>query len=192
LLFCGIYLAYWSTALTTLRYAIAPIAILFLGAAARMARFYQNSSTPVQVSILGGVIYCFLFAIPGIMIAKINGPQLALFSGRIDQAGYLRQTLITYAPLEFLRNHASSDERIFAVEVFSRAYAPNPVMVDSELCGAAGSCAAVDVLRELERGNYTYLILPDKPMYGAVVESLRQASSFDSGQYAVYRLGKNP
>lgn len=188
LIFCAIYLAYWSTVLITLRYAILPIAILFLFTAARMRIFYEMSSMAVRVSILGGIIYCLLFAACGIIIAEINAPQLAFFSGRLDKAGYLRQALITYPPLEFLQKHASRNERIFSVEDFSTAYAPDPAIFQCELCGTAGSCTGSDVLKEIAKGNYSYLILPDKAVYRSVEESLKGARMFDNGQYAVYGL----
>jgi len=156
-----------------------------------MHRFYEMSSTLVRGSILGGIVYCFLFAICGLMIAEINGPQLALFSGRLDKAGYLRQTLITYPPMEFLQKHASRNERILAVEAYAMFYGPDPTMVQGELCGTAGSCTGADVLKELEKRNYSYLILPDKPVFDSVSESLKEARVFDDGRYAVYRLMNN-
>lgn len=189
LLFACIYLVYWSTALNTLRYAIVPIAIICLLTSVRVFRFYETSPTLVRVSILGAMIYCFLFAMCVMMIAEINAPQLAYFSGKLDKPGYLRQALVTYGSLEFLQNHTETGDRIFAVENCSAAYAPDPIRFQCDLCGR-GHCTAADISQRVRSGSYSYLILPDRPLYADLPGDLRRACVFDDGRFAVYRLAK--
>jgi len=191
ILFAGIYLVYWSTVLNTLRYAILPIAILFLLTAVRLYRFYEMSPKLVRGSILGAMMYSFAFAMCVMMIAEINAPQLALFAGKLDKPGYLRQALVTYPALEFLQKHVEKGDGIFAVENCSAAYAPDPVQFRCELC-AMGKCTAAGVANEIAKGHYSYLILPDKPMYNPIAETLRSERPFDDGKFAVYRLTHAP
>ena len=165
LLFAGIYPVYWSTVLNTLRYAIVPIAILFLFTAVRLHRFYEMSPKLVRGSILGAMMHSFAFAMCVMMIAEINAPRL--------------------------EKHTEKGDGIFAVENCSAAYAPELVQFRCDLCAMA-NCTAAGVANEIAKGHYSYLILPDEPAYNPIAETLRSELSFDDVRFAVYRLAHAP
>ncbi|HUJ22586.1 MAG TPA: glycosyltransferase family 39 protein [Bryobacteraceae bacterium] len=130
LLFAAMYLLYWSSSVNTLRFAIAPVALLAALTGSRLAALYHSAGPWLKGFQLGASAYALLVALLAAMIVEINAPQFRLFAGKLDRAGYLREALVTYPSLDYLNTHASPGERVLGVMNCSAAYAPDPASFD--------------------------------------------------------------
>lgn len=159
-LFASIYLCYWAYVLQKVRYAIPPFALGAVLLAARMKRFYDTQpSRIVRLSLIAVETYALLIAVMGLMIIEVNGPQFAYFAGRIDKPGYLRTAMPTYGSVDFLKKTAGADASVYAVENFSRAYAPVPWKFAAMWCSLG--CTSGKVVTRLKRSHAQYAILPE-------------------------------
>ncbi len=162
-----IYLGYWAFILLKVRYAIPPFACLGLLMAALTKHFYdaprsKNMQRAVGLSLIAVETFVLVFAVMGLMIIEINGPQLAYFAGRIDKPGYLHAAMRTYGSVDYLKHSAGPDASVFGVDNFSRAYAPDPWKFDAMWCSPE-SCAASDVVTHVKKSGAQYAILPENP-----------------------------
>jgi 4-amino-4-deoxy-L-arabinose transferase-like glycosyltransferase len=191
LLFCGLYLLYWAVLSDFPRYAIAPLALLAVLTTRRLMAFHADSGRLVRGSIHLAAAYALLFALPVAMILEINAPQFRLFARQIDKAGYLRQALVTFPSLEFLRARRTGEERVLALENASAAYAPNPRRFEYLLAGASADPAAL-VLARLGERDFRWLILPSDEMGREVERRLALARPatevYRDPHFAVFRL----
>ncbi|HLN00100.1 MAG TPA: hypothetical protein VK335_12500 [Bryobacteraceae bacterium] len=157
LFFCALYLPYWAVVQGEPRFAIAPILILQILTGGRMILFCRPMRSAVRFSLYLASAYALLFGLLGAAIVEVNAPQLRYFAGRIDKAEYLREALVPYRVMEFVRGVAGPQDPILSVDACPFLYVPNPSLFD---------CVwSSDLLREkldvqLLRRNYRFLILP--------------------------------
>jgi hypothetical protein len=153
--------------------------------------FYADSLRLVRLSIHAAAAYALLFALPVTMILEINAPQFRLFARQIDQAGYLRQTLVTFPSLEFLRARRIGQDRVFALANTSSAYAPDPRRFEC-LLGDTLADPAAFVLARLRERDFRWLILPRNDVGQAVERRVAEARPatevYRDSYFAVYRL----
>jgi hypothetical protein len=191
LIFAVIYLIYWATILSIIRYAIVPIAILTIFAAEGCRLFYDEATWPAamlnRVSLVGMEIYCLLIALLGSMVIDLNRPQLALLSGRIGEAAYLASVLDSYRSVEYLKKIAQPGESTFSVDNCSRAYAPNPLQFVCIKC-SPGLCTMEEVSAEVRKQRSRYLILPSQGDYAGLWRDLNAEQMYHDEYFAVYRV----
>jgi hypothetical protein len=187
--FAVIYFAYWSSILSTLRYAIVPFAILAVVVAGGAARFYDSeASRVVRGSLLALEVYGLLVAVLGMIIIEVNVPQLAYFAGRLDKPGYLRAALQTYKPLEFLQGVAPLGAGVFGIDNCSRAYAPNPLQFHCALCPPTG-CDPEHIAAGLKDYQPRYVIVPEHTGVAAALDFERHSSRiYHDDDFSVYEL----
>ncbi len=162
-LFTVIYLLYWAFILLKVRYAIPPFACLGLLMAALMKRFYDAQRWRiVGLSLIAVETFALVFAVMGLMIIEVNGPQFAYFAGRLDKPGYLRAAMRTYGSVDYLKHSAGAGASVFGVDNFSRAYAPDPWKFDATWCSPE-SCVTSQVVADVKKSGAQYAILPENP-----------------------------
>jgi hypothetical protein len=192
--FAGIYLAYWATILSTLRYAILPFAILSLLVSQAAVRFYDSrvsgSNPLVRYSVLAAEMYGLLIAALGIIMIEIQSQQISYFAGQLDKPAYLRAGLETYGALEYLQKSATEGDVIFGIDNCSRAYSPNPLQFQCTLC-SLGGCAPKELTARLHDYKPRYVIVPEDKRAQTVIDSihLRQGWTrvFQDTRFSVYR-----
>ena len=193
--FVAVFLIYWCNFWPTPRYAIAPLALLFLFTGARLTALYHSSGRWMRASAHLAASFCFLFAMCVTFIIEVNAPQLRFFAKKLDRAGYLRETLLTYRSLESLKGRAGPDEMIFAVNNCSRAYAPFPARFGCTY-ERPDSRGFGKIEQSLAARDYRYLILPEGPEYQPVLQtqsSRKQLErTFSDGVFAVYEMTPPP
>jgi hypothetical protein len=190
LAFAVIYLFYWSTIVSTLRYAIVPFAILAVLVAAGAARFYDASHARlVRFSVLVLEVHCLLLAVLAIMIVEVNGPQLGYFGGHLDKSGYLRAALRTYGSLDYLQRTAQPGAAIFGIDNCSTAYAPEPLRFQCVLC-SLGGCSTAALAARFHQDPPRYVIVPDGD--AGMVEELDRGQTWSriyrDEYFSVYQL----
>jgi hypothetical protein len=188
--FASIYFCYWAFILLKVRYAIPPFALLALPMAASIKQFYDAQPwRAIRFSLIAVETYALLVAMMGLLIIEVNGPQFAYFAGRLDKSGYLRATMATYGSVEYLRRSAGTDASVYAVENFTRAYAPDPWKFDAMWC-APESCVATMVVSQVKNSGARYAILPENPaILPEVLDRLGYPERLYRDPYfSVYRL----
>lgn len=157
LLFCGLYLLYWAVVQGTPRFAIAPILILFVLTAGRLISFCRGMPSAVRFSLYASAAYALLFGLLGVAIVEINAPQLRYFARRIDKTEYLREALLPYRAVEFVRGTAHPGDPVLSVEGCPFVYAPDPGVFD---CVWPSGRSRNKLNTLLLRRDYRFLILP--------------------------------
>ncbi len=158
LLFCGLYLLYWAVVQGTPRFAIAPLLILFVLNAGRVIQFCHTMPPALKFSLYAAAAYALLFGLLGVAIVEINAPQLRYFARRIDKNEYLREALLPYRALEFVRSAAHPGDPVLSVDACPFVYAPNPSLFDCEWQRDLNKLGPL-----LLRRDYRFLILPVAP-----------------------------
>ena len=159
LIFCGLYFLYWGAVWPIVRYAIAPIMIIFLLTTARVWALLRASPPAIRGLVAACLGYNLLFCLLVTMILEINGPQLRLFGGRIDAEQYLHETLLTYPPLAYLQSHVGPKDYILSVNNCSIGYAPNIGRFHCEVFQDSTD-ARERVPEALRERSYQFLLLP--------------------------------
>ena len=159
LIFSGIYFLYWGAVWPTISYAIVPIMIIFLLTTARVWALLRESPAAIRGLVEVCLGYNLLFCLLVTMILEINGPQLRLFTGRIDKEQYLHETLLSYPPLAYLRSHAGPEDYILSVNNCSNAYAPDVGRFHCEFFGDRTD-ALERVPEAMRKHSYRFLLLP--------------------------------
>jgi len=156
------------------------VAVMALLTGIRIARFWRASPI-VQASLVFACLWVLIPAMCAAMIVEINLPQIRYLAGAISRDEYLTQTTITYAPLAWLRDHTSSEERILGLENCSDIYAPPFPRYRSE-CNFR-PWTADEVAVHLRTADFQWLLAPSANQPGRpAVEMYRDAN------YVVYRL----
>jgi hypothetical protein len=190
--FCVLYLLYWAALVDWPRYAVAPLVLLTVLTAQRLMEFHAASARFVRGSIVAAAAYCLLFALPVVMIPEINAPQLRLFARRADKSGYLREALVTFGSLEYLRTSRIGQDQVLALDNCSAAYAPDPRRFEWVFSGANVDMGET-VLAGLRRWDPRWLILPGNEVGRSVerrVETVKRATEvYRDAHFAVFRLG---
>ncbi|MEZ5361812.1 MAG: hypothetical protein R2748_05550 [Bryobacterales bacterium] len=171
LVFLWVYFFYWGSVWPVVRYAIVPLGLLTILTMDRMvaatAAAARLAVTLVTITALNGVA-CLLSA----MIFSVNTPQLALFTGRINEQEYLRRTLLPYPALEHLTQRWSPGDWTLGVGVTAAAYAPDPALFDCER--TANAAESEQVARDLlVSGRYRFL-MASRPAAEDQLRSRRQ------------------
>ena len=198
-IFVVIYLVYWATVLSVIRYAILPIALLIMLIASAAMRFYNGqehgTAQLVRASVVGVEIYCLLVAAMGMLIIEVNAPQLAYFTHRLDKAGYLRNAMRTYGSLEYLQGAAEPGASILGIDNCSRAYAPEPFRFECQFCPSDG-CKAKDLEAKIAKDHPRYIILPEHDVPANLIEEINQgrpaARMYRDEYFSVFQIGKDP
>jgi hypothetical protein len=186
LLFCALYLAYWALVHGVPRFAIAPILILNVLTAGQLVHFCSRSRPAVRFSLYAASAYALLFGLLGTAIVEINAPQLRYFAGRIDKAGYLRQAMVPYRAVEFLKSVVQPGDEVFSLSSCLLAYAPNPGTFH---CVWPSESAPGSVTAALARRDYGFLMLP--VAYSSLVPAGWKMAYADES-FQVYRRDAPP
>ena len=187
-IFTAVYLLYWVIVIRKVRYAILPFGLLCVWIAAQVWRFYNRQPRVVRASLIAVATYAFLIAIMGLMIAGINGPQLAYFSGRLDKPAYLRAAMIPYGAVEFVREHAPG-ARVLAVDNMARGYAADPARFTTMFCAGTPSCDGAKIAAAVRDCGGGYLILPhNATAMDALARLGRPTRVYADTHYSVYLL----
>ena len=194
--FVLMYFIYWASSLTTIRYAIVPIALLNMMASDAVIRFYNRqeygASVLVKASLLGTEMYCLVIAVMGIMIIEVNGPQLKYFSQQLDKPGYLRSALRTYGSLEYLKGVAERNSAILGINNCSRAYAPEPLHFECILCPPAG-CELKELAAKVKKDRPRYIIVSEQDVPASMIEQLNShgpaVRMYHDQYFSVFQLG---
>lgn len=172
-MFLGLYFALWLVLFPILRFAIAALLLLFLFAAERLVAWAEFPWRVARWSVPAILASCLTFSLIVIWISEVNRPQLALFSFRTDEAGYLRKALRTYPSLEVLARYAGPADAVFAVDNCSRLYAPYPERFECAYIGWRPERTLRPLARRVQEGSWQFLILPNRDEAGAI----RQAAT---------------
>lgn len=190
--FAVIYLLYWMSILTKVRYAILPFALVAVAAAAVMVRFYDRQEgawgKAARASLLGLQTYCFTVALMGLMIVGVNGPQFRYFAGKIGKTAYLRSAMQAYGAVAYLWTIHRPDARVYGVNDVARAYAPNPLGFDGVDC-VSNRCDLTRIAGDVKAQAAEYLILPTGDAYRRLLEQLGRAEPvYHDDYFSVYHL----
>ena len=172
----------WGWLSPLVRYAVPALTIFALLTGIRLARFWRTSPLITRASLAAGSLWVMIAAACAIMIVEINAPQLRYLAGAIGRDEYLRQALITYPSLTWLRDHTNPADRILSLENCSDIYAPAFPRYRS-VC-AFRPWAPAEVENQLRQMPFDFLVTPasDRAPGPAAVEVFRDA------HFIVYRL----
>lgn len=153
----------WGVFSPLVRYAAPSLAIFALLTGVRLARFWRTSSVITRASLAAACLWVMIPAVCAIMIVEINAPQLRYVAGMIGAGAiskdeYLRQALITYPSLVWLRDHTTPAERILGLENCSDVYAPAFPSYRS-IC-AFRPWTAAEIENQLSQMHFDFLVMP--------------------------------
>ena len=157
LFFSGAYLVYWAIAMPVIRYGIAALSIVLMLTAGFAIQLCRILPQWVRFVTLAMAVYGLTFASLGIAINELNGPQLRYFAFRIDRTEYLRQALLPYRALEFLKTQIAPGDRTLSVDNCALAYAPNQSGFE---CLLVDSGTWWEVRKTIFVPHYRFLIMP--------------------------------
>jgi hypothetical protein len=185
------YLAYWSTILGMVRYAIAPLLLLFLKIGARLDAMVRLPHLPIRF-ISGAVfLYCAVFSTLVTVILEMYPSQPALLMRSITGDEFLRRELAPFGAIHALNGQAGPDDLVLSVGAWSISYAPFPARVN-HIYRDERRYTPAD-LAELGRLPYRFLILPAAQN---LAELERAAASirpvqliYSDSKFRLYRTG---
>ena len=187
--FVAVYLVFWCTVLSTLRYAIVPFSLIGLAIGACLVRLADTSQGPKRTAAVGLTAYGFLFSLLVTLGIETNSLQAAYLLKRIGPEEYLREAIPAIEPLLLLARispHASA----FGVDVCSRYYAPDPLNFSCVLCD--DGCQLNDVLVPLGSRQFEFAILPARAEFEAfrraIVANYGATVIDDDGKFVILRL----
>ena len=158
--FLGLYYLYWVYIWGVLRYAIAPILLLSMLAADRVATVSRSGPTARRATA-AVFAYCLAFALLPTLILQVNGYQFPYFAGKLDRPGYLRATLGDYRSIESLNQIAGPGDRTLSINNCAVAYANDPAKFRCvRLVGEFSDAKARLIRRLVESTNPDFLMLP--------------------------------
>lgn len=165
------YLSYWVVMLTVLRYAITPLAGLFLLAWRRAERLVWAPA----------LHYGFVFALYVTVVVELH-PALPGYVLRMtSREAFLAQALPPFGAMHALRGMAGPEDLVYAVGNWAIAYAPYPNQVNHYY--RTSRRYNLEHLEELRQRPYRWLIVPaDFPALPQYEERYRD------GHFMVYRL----
>lgn len=170
----------WGLLSPLIRYAVPALAVMALLTGIRVARFSRTSPI-VQASLVLACLWILIPAVCAAMIVEINLPQVRYLTGAIGRDAYLTQTTVTYAPLAWLRDHTTSEERILGLENCSDIYAP-PFPRYRSVC-AFRPWTAPEIESQLSTASFDWLLAPSANQPGRpAVEMYRDPN------FVIYRL----
>ena len=161
LLFCAIYLVYWSYAIPMIRYGIAPIALIAMFTAYFLIMICRAMPRWMGISAITASVYVGLFSICGIAINEINEVQLRYLAHRISAEQFLVEALPPMRSLQYLKQAAKPGDRIFGFNNCALAYAPNQELFACILMESGNWERAK---AELAVYPYRFLIMPESQL----------------------------
>ncbi len=169
--FTGLYLFYWVSVLTVLRYAIAPLAGVFL-------LVWRKAESRVWGPALH---YGFVFSLYVTVVVELHPALPGYFLRLTSREAFLSQALPPFGAMHALQRIAGPDELVYAVGNWAIAYAPYPNQVQHYYRTARLYTLAQ--LDELAKRPYRWLIVPvDFPALPQYEQRYRDA------HFIVYRL----
>lgn len=189
LLFSGAYFAWWGASYPILRYALAPILIVFLLTGSRVADFARTASPLIRLSARLAVAYSLTLSLLGIAIIEINGPQLRLLAGRIDDAEYLQEANITTAVNRYLSRAASPGDRALFVDIGRDLYSPQFLIIQSFFHQRGKMPSEFPTV--LQTWDYQWLVVmrPDLPSTLSLIAGVKSlAPVWQDPNFAVFRV----
>ena len=193
LAFSAVYFLYWGAVWPVLRYAIPLILVLVVLTAGRLWALSLNLPRLAGRVTELALAYCLAFALLGTMIIEVNAAQLRLFAGKIDENQYLREVLVPYPSLEYLRDHSAAGDRTLSINNCVRTYAAD---IDSFRCifvqdDGLGPGQVAKAFRESE---YELLILPEDKLGEALRKIIAAGHPLNriyrDSHYSVYRFDR--
>lgn len=193
-LFVVLYLAYWSTVMSSLRYAIVPFTLLTITVAGAVMRFGFESLGWMRQALRCGVFAAFLFPLLVVLTFEVNSLQFAYLLKTINATAYLGLALPS-TPVLFHLQGLDPHAAAFGVENCSRLYAPDPARFGCLLC-ARGDCSLTEIDQGLTQFHYDFLILPSRPDFDelrkGVIAGHRAVEVYRDSHFAAYRLRAAP
>ena len=160
--FAGCYLLYWSTILSTLRYAAVPILLVFLLLSVRLETIGRKAGHGASLVMSCALIYGFVFALLVNVIQELAPPLPAVLTGKITQSDLLRQFLPPFAAMEQLHKSARPEDLVFSAGNWAVAYAPYPAAVN-HIYRTDRAYSGNEITNELSKQPYRFLLLPHSP-----------------------------
>jgi|HubBroStandDraft_6_1064221.scaffolds.fasta_scaffold121737_1 hypothetical protein len=164
-LYVILYYFSWAFEAAVLRYAVAPVLLLAVLGAARLALFPRSLAIAAMAAAL-------LFSLPIVILIEMAPAQIPLFLKQIDGATFLRRTLPPYAAVEFLNQHASASDSIASIGDYAAAYTLNPA--NFHLIYFTDGRYWPTTVRLLLQPGDRYLILPNRPNLADLESAARQ------------------
>jgi len=179
----------WGLVSPFVRYAVPALAILALLTGIRIARFGRTSPI-VKASLMIACLWVLVPAVCAAMIVEINLPQIRYLTGTISRDEYLTQATNTYASLAWLRDHATSSERILSLENCSDVYAPEFPRYRSVCAFRPWTAQEVEV--HFRSVDFQWLLAPpgDQPADFAAVHATGRSAMelYRDSDFVIYRL----
>jgi hypothetical protein len=186
--FIGIQLVHWVVVIGMIRYAIAPLMLLFVFLAARMEKL-DYSRRIIRLLSTGGMIWCGTFAFPITIILEMLPNQPAMLAGSIGKEELLRRELQPFGAMHFTAGASKKEDRIFSVGNWAVSYAAYPAQVN-HIYRTERRYEARD-LGEFLRHDYRFLILPQAGNLPELEQAASQKGALDrvytDAYFNVYR-----
>ncbi|MBK5294165.1 MAG: hypothetical protein JJE04_21115 [Acidobacteriia bacterium] len=187
--FIGIYLLYWGVVIGMIRYAIAPLLLLFVFIAGRIEAA-SSANRVLHLLVLAGFVYCAAFALPITVILEMLPTQPAMLAGRISREDLLRAELPPFGAMQFLSRQAQASDRILSLGNWAVCYAPFPAKVNHVYRNSR--TYSPEDPQPLGKEPYDFLILPNGPELAGLERSaaaMRKLKSvYRDKQFVLYRL----
>ncbi|HTW66054.1 MAG TPA: hypothetical protein VME17_15615 [Bryobacteraceae bacterium] len=156
------YLLLWGARMTTLRYALAPIALLIALVATKTKEAYEQhwamAPRVVRFSIASAFAGALAYGLLGAILLEIVPGQLPLLAHRIRPADYLRSNLPGYAALASF-GRLGPHTAVLQINACDRAYTSDPT---DSMCitGAPGERREQHSQRLWAAHHFQYAVLP--------------------------------
>jgi len=187
------YLAYWSTLLSTLRYAIVPITLLVVWAADGLWRAWSESGSVLRAALVLSAYGSMAFSLLTVMVIETNVLQVKYLLGSISAEEYLAKTINTSVPLYRI---AALDPNgaVFGVSNCSRDLAPQPLQFGCYMCPPEG-CRTEDLNQSLAGRGFGFVVIKKDAFYAQAEKLLREkfgARLLEKGDdFDIYRLDQS-
>lgn len=154
-IFVGVYFALWAASISTLRYAIAPVVLVFLLISERIAG-WNVRAVYAAVGALSLTIA---------MTIEFGHKESLYWLGKMDGPSYLRTKIPMYAALEEANRRAEPGDWMLAVGNCARRYAVDPSRLACVF--EENGYTTAELPLDLYLRPYRFLILPTR-MAGAL------------------------
>jgi len=169
--FTLIYIAYWSTLLSTLRYAIVPITLVVVWAADGLWRAWSQAGSVLRAALVLSAYGSMIFSLLTVLVIETNVLQVKYLLGTIGAEEYLAKTIKTSVPL-FRIAALDPNGAVFGVGNCSRDFAPQPLKFGCYTCPPEG-CRTEDVNQSLAGRDFGFVVVKKDDSYALVERFLR-------------------
>jgi 4-amino-4-deoxy-L-arabinose transferase-like glycosyltransferase len=193
--YIGLNLLLWGARMTTLRYALAPIALLIVLIASKAKDAYDLdwaiAPAMLRFSIAVAFAFTLAYGLLGTILVEIVPGQLQFLAHRMSRDQYLSANLPIYAPLPAIRKldpHAT----VMFMGGCPRGYAPDPM---NSACGGSKH-GGVQHRQELLNGHgFQYVVLPadlDDDERGVIFAGWKTEDVYADDDWRGMRITRNP